>query len=390
MAITVEKMYRSLRKKFHIEIVAGMSGDRKLVQWLSNIDNCEVIPYMRQRELAILTGYIKKTDEELLEICKQLHEERHTCGLLLNIGPYINHVSETIITYCEENEFPLLTFPWKVRIIDLINESTKLILKSDTKEENINEIFKNLLFTKTISQGNRDLLARNGFHKNQKYSMLIFELNHKQNMEIRHSFIEQVKIEVERMIAWRSNKYVIIKNFNQIIVFLIEKTEEEIRIITKEMFEDLENRYLKYQTLVLVGPFQMEFEFIALYYHKMKIAGTLVKKKNRYVTCYDDMGIDKIFLEALAAPGEVLKDYYDRGLGVLEEYDAMNDTKMVAFLIKYFEEQGNIKELAKKQFVHRNTITYNLKKIEAITGYHINDWNDRFTLQLCIYIKDII
>jgi len=64
----------------------------------------------------------------------------------------------------------------------------------------------------------------------------------------------------------------------------------------------------------------------------------------------------------------------------------LNDSELEHTAILFFENGLNINETAKKLYLHRNTVTYRLNRIEEITGYDLRKFNDAINF----YIKHII
>ena len=53
-------------------------------------------------------------------------------------------------------------------------------------------------------------------------------------------------------------------------------------------------------------------------------------------------------------------------LGALEDYDRENHSRLLMTLDVYFSKSGNITEVAKQIYIHRNTCIYRMEKIKAI------------------------
>ena len=86
----------------------------------------------------------------------------------------------------------------------------------------------------------------------------------------------------------------------------------------------------------------------------------------------------------------MLKDFYKESVGKIEAYDKENQTDLKNFLKIYLENNGSPQLASEKQYIHRNTVTNQLKKISKITGFDPLDLEDRVKLYLAFYINDII
>ena len=61
-----------------------------------------------------------------------------------------------------------------------------------------------------------------------------------------------------------------------------------------------------------------------------------------------------------------LADFVRKTLGALEDYDRENHSRLLMTLDVYFSKSGNITEVAKQMYIHRNTCIYRMEKIKAI------------------------
>ena len=112
------------------------------------------------------------------------------------------------------------------------------------------------------------------------------------------------------------------------------------------------------------------------------------KHRMNPVTWFEELGA-LCFLNELNG-SQAMKNFYNENLGVLIEYDCKNDAELIKTLECYFQCNKNLRVTAETLFVHKNSIIYRIKKIEALLGKKLNDCETRFNLQLCLKIKDIL
>jgi hypothetical protein len=65
--------------------------------------------------------------------------------------------------------------------------------------------------------------------------------------------------------------------------------------------------------------------------------------------------------------------YLHPGIRQLIQHDSQNQTEYLPTLIAFMENNLNIAQTAAQLFIHRNTLTYRLKKIQQILGQSMND-----------------
>jgi len=56
----------------------------------------------------------------------------------------------------------------------------------------------------------------------------------------------------------------------------------------------------------------------------------------------------------------------------------------------YLKNNGSVQLVAEKQYIHRNTVNNQLKKIEKITNYNPLDLHEKVKFILSFYIRDIM
>lgn len=84
----------------------------------------------------------------------------------------------------------------------------------------------------------------------------------------------------------------------------------------------------------------------------------------------------------LNQPASELRDFAEGVLGPLIEDD--RHSELVDTLEAYLRLQGNLNEVARQLFLHRNTVRHRLKRIARMTGADLNDPDKRLAFQLAI------
>ena len=63
------------------------------------------------------------------------------------------------------------------------------------------------------------------------------------------------------------------------------------------------------------------------------------------------------------------------------------DKETLFTIHKFFENNLNVSETARKLFVHRNTLVYRLEKIKKITGLDLREFDDAITFKVALMVK---
>lgn len=133
MAVTLGSLCGKAGYLYGMRVIAGKEGMSNIVQWVHTVEDIEVSDFLHGGELIFTTGIANKGQDWMLPFVKKLIE-KHVSGLVLNIGPYIKAIPAKVISYCNENNFPLMDIPWKTRIVDISRDfCNQIILISNKK-----------------------------------------------------------------------------------------------------------------------------------------------------------------------------------------------------------------------------------------------------------------
>lgn len=106
------------------------------------------------------------------------------------------------------------------------------------------------------------------------------------------------------------------------------------------------------------------------------------------VTYFGDLGLYQL-LTALRTSPEAAR-LFRKTLGQLVSHDDNRNAELVDTLEAFFECHGNLSQTAARLHIHRNTLTYRLERISAITRLDLNDPDARFALQLALKLRPVL
>ena len=185
-----------------------------------------------------------------------------------------------------------------------------------------------------------------------------------------------------------NSPHIITYHFNNILYVLIYKLqnkdfkEKSINKISQaihslDCFLGMSNEFSK-------------LEEITLYREQAKIAletGQAINpEKNSFV--YNDYVLYKIILCAMEKVE--LQNLIHNSIFIIKDYDEKNNTQYLDTLKNYILNQYSIGNVSKLMHIHRNTLTYRLKKIEELADINLNENQILAHLQLSFYILSIV
>jgi purine catabolism regulator len=110
--------------------------------------------------------------------------------------------------------------------------------------------------------------------------------------------------------------------------------------------------------------------------------------KGAPVTYFGDLGLYQL-LTALGSNAEAVR-FFRKTLGRLITHDDNKNAELVDTLEAFFACHGNLSQTANRLHIHRNTLTYRLERISAITQLDLDDPDARFSLQLALKLRPVM
>ena len=102
----------------------------------------------------------------------------------------------------------------------------------------------------------------------------------------------------------------------------------------------------------------------------------------KLIVSYDNLGIARIIYQLPTTLCEMfLQEVFKKN-----PIDAL-DQETLFTIYKFFENNLNVSETARKLFVHRNTLVYRLEKIKKLTGLDLREFDDAITFKVALMVK---
>lgn len=125
--LTVEDILK--RDTFHSSIVlAGKKGLSRTVKWSHIIEVMDIEKFVNGGELILTTGMNLQLDTEgqLAFIEKLIN--LNTAGLCIEIGTSITNISQEVMAFAEEHNYPIIIFQETVRFIEITQDLHTLLI----------------------------------------------------------------------------------------------------------------------------------------------------------------------------------------------------------------------------------------------------------------------
>lgn len=180
--------------------------------------------------------------------------------------------------------------------------------------------------------------------------------------------------------------------------FVISINETDIAVIkllteggdSKELYkiakgiEDNLAQALKIRTAIGIGTVVGHIRDLAKAYKEAGVAIEVGKvfDTEKTIINYENLGIGRLIYQLPTTLCEMfLQEVFKKN-----PIDAL-DHETLFTINKFFENNLNVSETARKLFVHRNTLVYRLEKIKKLTGLDLREFDDAITFKVALMVK---
>lgn len=398
MISSVQSLFSATSDLFRLKILAGRGGLQNRVSWMYYTEDIATVEFIRGGELVITTGleierHRKNTgtqsendmEDYLLSLVKKLYDLK-AAGLILNIGRYIVSVSEKIINFCNDLNFPLLTMPWEVHIIDIMQDYGKRILEAHEKTLTIEKALFNAIFHPKDFE--LSSISDSDFLKNANGFFLVL-------LEFPKNFREKTQDEISRYMEFNFNlKIKILPDEYSMVIhegkacYVVKSTDSKKTEKAKKIASAAStDRFLNGARISVSGICQNILDLPKEYEHA-KLALCFCDAENRF-SDYQNLGIYQLFGEI--KDKKVLQKFYDDTLGKLESMGKEKLSDYLHTLRLYLSSNGSVHKTAEENFTHRNTVNYRIKRICELLGVNLlQDGKARYKIQTALYVKELL
>ena len=180
--------------------------------------------------------------------------------------------------------------------------------------------------------------------------------------------------------------------------FVLSISETDVALVkqlgdagdTREVFriaqgvQDALAKELGIRTVIGVGTVVGHVRDLAKAYKEAQVAIEVGKvfDTERSIINYENLGIGRLIYQLPTTMCEMfLQEVFKKN-----PIDAL-DQETLFTINKFFENNLNVSETARKLFVHRNTLVYRLEKIKKITGLDLREFDDAITFKVALMVK---
>lgn len=380
MGLTIEDMLVVSKDKYMMEFLAGKKGWSNSISWILLIEDSMVLKDFKGRDLAVTTGLGFDSEEKMLRLVEEL-VELHAAGLVINTGQYIFDIPKSVITYCDENDLPMLTVPWSVHIFDMIKDlSIRVFLQSETDEQISNALIHAIETPEAKGIYEKDLLPH--FDVDGTFQVVLISTGDLDVMDTveRRRISYQVQNYLEN-ITHNGHFFYYDACF---ALVLNDVTIAQMKDIIEGFVRRAKRKMPTKPLYVGVGSLFYDVTSLKLAYERAKAAVNYAISNKKPLVYFDEMGFFRLL--GMVSDPALLKEMGQLVLQPIIEYDEHHNAQYVETLSCYLEANGSVQAVAEQMFTHRNTVIYRINNIKKILETDLDTAQERLKYQVACRI----
>lgn len=379
MATSIRKLYQDTDASYGMKLEAGESGLDRLVEWTHVIEAPEAIKLLHGRELVFTIGILCNRAGWLLDFVKEV-SNAGCSAVVVNFGRYIKAVPEDVIEFSNKVEMPVFSIPWETPIADLTRKYCREIIKNEDREQDIAFIIRNILFRKSDPKSQVLNLEQSGIRENSRFLFLCIGSTAEEDTMADVSYAAEYTARAIR------DPFVSFRYRERLIVMLPDYSNDEADLYVSRFYQVLEKKGLD-SVYTGIGDNERGIENLRKNFEYAYDSCTIAMKESKAVERFDEADIYRLLLSV--RDPELLRLYCRGTIDRIEQSDKENGTDYMEFLRIYLETDGSPNQISSRMYIHRNTVTNYVKRINSILDMDITVPDTRAKLYIAMLIKGI-
>ena len=385
-----------------LHLRAGQAALGNPVRWPYVAENADIADWVMGGELVFVTGINHPRDEANLLLLVRQAVERATAGLVILTGAeYIQAIPARVIAEAERLGLPLLEQPYGLKMVVVTQAIGTALVQQQMLGSSRQHVLAQLLEGDYQSL---DVLLQRATSLDLPLSVpRQVALLRLQNSE--QLFDGEAADNGERLL--RDNRQCLQQSLGQCLQTLGDalplisqgehwiallpctgsQDEQRNRRLLSELLGNLDER-LQPQRAVLglsTGGHPPQRFALALGQARQALVAAQAFPERLGLCSFNELGV----IELLGAIRDrsLLERFVERTLGPLIGDDSRHEPVLMPTLEAWFFENANLALAAQRLGVHRNTLSYRVQRIEALTGCSFDDPHDRLNISIALLIR---
>lgn len=378
-----------------LKLIAGTNGLHKGIRWVYKAESLSLSQWVHGGELLIISRPVSsEPDFNLAELLKEAIHLNMSGALLLICPNYVEKISKSVLSLCNENEFPLFAIPWNLPLVDFFEEIGHAISNNNFYQNTRNDVIFNIIFENQISLSALKLQASHSgysFDGSHHFFLLHFVLPESgQTAGMEQTICNNLYEYLEQTFSEQDIPFLSSTYSNHIVGIFPEKNFSEVTELFQKTIDYVSLTYPQLICNIGIGLALSDAGKLKQSYEQAAECINYCNKLNlnHQHLCYNQLGLYQLFSDLNQT--HLYESFVEIQLGALIHYDADNHTQLVETLSLYLQNNCNILHTADAAFTHRNTIKYRITRIEELLHIDLQNASARLNLHLALYLYHFI
>ncbi len=373
-------------------VVAGRSGLDNIVKTVTVAEVPDAMDWLNGGELVITTAYYIKDDPLALKNWVQGLVDHGAVALAIKPERFIGTIPDAIKQIGDELSFPIIELPARVTWPVIIEGVMNLILDREAEGRLKADLLRTLM-EESDEEEIKYKAGAQGFDFSGLLTTVIIRLYKQEDNPVQsiNAFLTKT---IHHLAEQLDPKVFSIPRQDGLILFLHSyngKNDEFIKRVKGlaiNIIKALEQNLCGYKPIIGIGNSYERIKDIKKSYAEALEAVNTAKKFPSYgqVICFAEMGCYRLL--SMVRDRSVLEAYCQDTIGTLVEYEKENQVNLLETLENFLICNGNQADVARKMFLHVNTVAYRLNRIKELLGVDLSQAETRFNLYLALKILE--
>ena len=360
-----------------IRLVAGEHGLYRALSWPYVCFTPTISQWLHGGELIFVVNSGLHPEEQNLEVFMRECIQQNMAGMIILSGGESGlRITPALIQIANEANFPLFEMPWTLKMIDVTQEITQMIVSRREAASRTEHFLEQAYFTADEPHKLEKLSALCGIQLRQYAFTCILQPEAELSLELgERELLNRLSYTINMRRSLPNTELLSMKYLSNVLICGLADTPAAARKLAEQLTEAFRALKLEYPERRLklafsqIAPISASLPSSFTEAHRtLDIMDAVLK--NHSVLHYYELGILRLFSDL---PREKLRAYCMENLAPLIRADQENGSALIPTLRVYLQNNCNLIVTSGELFIHRNTLVYRLKNIRQLLGRDLND-----------------
>lgn len=379
-----------------IRLRAGLQGSQQPIRWPYVVENDTLAPWVQGGELVFVTGINHRRSEENLR--QLIHDgvARQVAGMVILTGPeYIKAIPGSVLALANQLNFCLLEQPYALKMVLVTEVISNAIVQDNLLGQSVRLFLARLINGFAEAPELIHLRAGElGLSDRHPYVVLALRAERQESLPATGGAVLHRRQQLEQALAdWLQRRHVAwpVLGQDQDLLALWPTQEGGATALEGELRQALTQLMRQFPDLQLtlgISELTPDLGQLAAAVEQARQAVQFGQQAGSPLFFSEQLGIARLF--AAIPQRQLLAQFCREQLGPLCFAQAGQARELKQTLSQYLNQLNNQQEVAQQLGIHRNTLSYRLKRIEQLTGRSLSDPFSRLNLQNALLIEQLL